>query len=95
MENNYTWIIEGIGYYPVFGSILPDGHLRIAISGMNSNGERWDGYETIGLQHKHYELWRQIIENKETILRAMKDERAKRRAKNKSDVFEERKSKNR
>jgi len=24
-KSNYVWIVDGIGYYSVFGGILPDG----------------------------------------------------------------------
>ena len=79
IDSNCVWIIDGVGYHPLFGSILPDGQLKISTAG-RTDDEIWDGYTIISEGHDHYFTWRHVIENKEKIRDELKENDKRRRA---------------
>ena len=96
LPDDYVWIIDEVGYYPVFGSVLPDGRLRIKTAGRldeagngrlsaagitlrSSCGPRWSGDALIGMEHPYYKEWRPIVENRETILKELRQKQDRER----------------
>ena len=65
--------LSDICYYPEFGELFDDGRLLVPTSGVDQNGEKWDGHEEVGPDHANYELWRDMILHKHSIQKLTKD----------------------
>ena len=70
---------EDKAYYPFTGRVLPNGDLRIPIAGTTTDGERWDGYETVTQGHPRYAEWRALIEKRGPLVEAIRHQRQQRR----------------
>ena len=62
-------------YYPQFGSVRPNGSLRIPVRKHSEEGEAWEGETEIGPDHPSYSEWRQAIAQKERHLALLREER--------------------
>lgn len=57
MDSNNVWVIDNIGYYPLFGDVLPNGKLRVPTFGRTESGVIWDGEEIMGVSQVIYSEW--------------------------------------
>lgn len=67
--------MDKIIYFPQFGSIRPNGSLRVPMSGRSGDGTGWEGETEIGPDHSSYNEWRRAILEKERHLTVLREER--------------------